>query len=116
VGPSPRDTYEVTRFSNGNVQLRYLPPGVAVGAPQQTYLTIGSYVVANASAQVQQGAKRPGAISTPVPAGGQSVVPPEHPESAYVAYPRSKVLIEVYAPQPGRSHRIALSQKLQPIA
>jgi hypothetical protein len=116
VGPLPRVTYEVTRFSSGNVLLRYLSPGVAVGASQQNYLTIGSYSVPNAYGQIQRGAKRPGATSTPAPGGGLSVVPPEHPLSTYVAYPGSGVLIEVYAPQSGRSRRVALSQKLQPIA
>jgi hypothetical protein len=116
VGPLPRVTYEVTRFSNGNVLLRYLSPGVAVGAPQANYLTIGSYPAPNAYTQIQMGAKRPGASSAAAPGGGLSVVPPDHPSSTYVAYPGSKVLIEIYAPQPGRSRRAALSQKLQPIA
>ena len=36
-------TYELTRTADGNVYVRYLPPGIPVGAREPNYLTIGTY-------------------------------------------------------------------------
>ncbi|TMK38877.1 MAG: hypothetical protein E6G56_13005 [Actinobacteria bacterium] len=115
VGPRPGNTYELTRFSDGGAWIRYLPSGVSVGAPNQTYVTVGSYPVADAYAAAQRGARRPGATTASAAKGGLLVIPPEHPQSVYVAYPGAKVLIEVYSPSPARSRKLASSTALVPL-
>src|SRR5207253_8975722 len=43
AGPQHGYLYELKRTSDGNVYVRYLPPGVAVGAPGAAYLTVATY-------------------------------------------------------------------------
>src|SRR4051794_23163163 len=42
LGPKEGTTYELTETSNGSVYIRYLPPGVEVGAKER-YQTVATY-------------------------------------------------------------------------
>jgi hypothetical protein len=114
-GPRSGVTYEVTRAPNGNVAVRYLPPGVPIGTTSQAYPIVASYPVAQAFALAQQGAKHKGALVFHVAGGGLAVSQAPIPHSVYVAYPQSKVLIEVYDPSPARARQLVRSGRITPI-
>src|SRR5437016_12506610 len=53
-------TYELTHTTDGNVYIRYLPPGVPVGAGSADFLAVGTYPQPNAFGTIQQAEKRQG--------------------------------------------------------
>ena len=110
--PMPGATYELTRPWNGNVFLRYLPRGVAVGT-KKPYLTIATYPVLDAFAAVRRTATS-GASTIPIPGGGLAVVDERDPRSVHLAYPNSDYQIEVFDPSPARARFIA-SHRVAPI-
>ena len=114
-GPQGGVTYEVTRASNGNVDVRYLPAGVPVGTKSQAYPVVGSYPVSQPYALEQQGAQRKGALVLHLAGGGLAVSPAPFPHSLYVAYPQSKVLVEVYDRSPSRARRLVTSGQITPV-
>jgi hypothetical protein len=115
VGRRARNTYELTRTSDGSVYIRYLPPGVALGDPRPNFLTIGTYPHPKATATVQKAARRQGALKLKVK-GGLAVSNATRPQSTYVAYSRDPdLLLEIYDPSPSRSHRLANSGQVVPV-
>jgi len=58
AGAPSKDTYELTRTTDGRTDIRYLPPGVAVGDTRPDYLTVGTYPLTNAYALVRTTAAR----------------------------------------------------------
>jgi hypothetical protein len=91
-------TYELTQTPDGRVYVRYLPAGVAVGAPHP-YLTVGTYPVENAYAVTKAAAKKPGSVLVKVP-GGVAFYGGSRPTSVYVAFPGIDEQIEVFDPSP----------------
>lgn len=108
-------TYELTRTADGNVYVRYLPPGIPVGAERPNYLTIGTYPRPRALKGLRSFARRRGSLSFPVPGGGMAVYTRDRPSSVYVAFPRADVQLEVYDPSAERARQIARSGRLRPI-
>ena len=47
AGEREGDQLELTEEADGNVYLRYLPPGIEAGDPRQLFLTVGTYPVAD---------------------------------------------------------------------
>jgi hypothetical protein len=114
IGEKSGFTYELTKAKNGNLWVRYLPAGVAVGDTRPNFLTIGSYPQANAFKNVQATAKKKGVQSFGVPSGGVAVEYTARPSSVYVAYPASNVLVEVYDPSPATARSIVKSGDIRP--
>ncbi len=114
AGPKPGFTYEITVTRAGLIFLRYLPPGVAVGA-NQAYLTIGTYPVKDALAAVRAIAKRLRTSSLTLSGGGLAVQDTQHPMSVYLAYPGSDYQVEVFDPAPERARSLVLSGRVAPI-
>src|SRR5438034_113 len=46
-------TYELSRTADGNIYIRYLPPGVPVGAAGADFLSVGSYPQNDAFATIK---------------------------------------------------------------
>jgi hypothetical protein len=114
-GPRSGVIYEVTRASNGNVSVRYLPPGVPLGTTSQAYPIVATYPLARAYALAQRGATHKGALVLHLAGGGLAVSQAPIPHSVYVAYPHSNVLIEVYDPSPARARKLVTSGQITPL-
>jgi hypothetical protein len=114
AGRKPGYTYELTQNSAGAVFIRYLPPGVAVGA-KDAYPTVVTYPFPQALAGIHRvaGGNKAGVIK--LSGGGLAVVDRQYPKSIHLAYPHSDFQIEVFAPSPVRARRIVASQKIVPI-
>ena len=108
-------TYELTRTADGNVYVRYLPPGIPVGAKQPNYLTIGTYPRSRALRGLRSLARRRGSVSFRLTGGGIAVYTRNRPNSVYLAYPREDVQIEVYDPSAEKARRLARSGQVRAI-
>jgi hypothetical protein len=117
AGPKRGYTYELTRTKDGNIYIRYLPPGVPVGAASADFLSIGTYPQDDAFATIETARKRPGETVQKVRGGGGGVAVSgkDKPSSVYFAYPGSKILVEVYDPSPENALKLATSAKVKPI-
>jgi hypothetical protein len=109
AGETPGFKLELTRTRGGNVYVRYLPEDVPVGDRRPIYTTIGSYPIDDAFGVATRAARERGASLTSAPGGGIVVVRRNRPKSAYLAYPGSNVLIEVYAARADAARRLARS-------
>jgi hypothetical protein len=115
AGEMPPDQLELRVEAEGSVYLRYLPPGTEAGDPEQSFLTVGTYPVADAVAALERSAAD---SETEVEAGpGEAVIlpNPDSRGSVYLAYPGSDLQIEVYDPTPGRSLRLIRSGAIVPV-
>jgi hypothetical protein len=99
LGKKSGYTYELTRTQAGKVFVRYLPPGVKVGAGKP-YLTVATYPFAGAFPTVRKQAEMRGAVSVKLAQGGLAVLDGRYPESVHVAYPGVNYQIEVFDPTP----------------
>jgi hypothetical protein len=108
-------SYELTQTSGGNTYIRYLPPGVPIGAAGADFLSVGSYPQADAFATIKAARKQAGEVVTNLKDGGQAVANPNRPQSVYFAYPGSKVLVEVYDPSPARAAALVKRNKVVPV-
>ena len=98
-------TLELTQV-DGNLFIRYLPPGVAVGDPRPDFLTIGTYRVS--------GARRGGHLRRAA-GGGIAVWSDSRPQSVYLAFPRTDLQVEIYDASATRARRLAVSGAVEPI-
>jgi hypothetical protein len=104
--------YELTRQSNGNVYIRYLPPGVKIG-DTKGYLTVATYPFVGAYTAIKAVAKQKGVTPLRVAGGGLGEISATSPESVHVAYPNVDYQIEVYDPTPGSATAMVASGQLQ---
>lgn len=89
---------ELTETGDGQVFVRYLPPKVTAGDRRQTFLTVASYPQAGAWATLRSQKNRKGARLEPIPGGGIMLWYSQRKTSAYLAWPGSSTLVEVYWP------------------
>ena len=102
AGPLEGHTYELTRPTDGNVYVRYLPRGVPVG-DRPARLHDGRHLPptrrpegpAPAGAATRRG-------DLPLADGGIAVYGRDRPSSVYLAFPGEDVQVEVYDPSPGK--------------
>jgi hypothetical protein len=104
-------TYELTQTPDSRLYVRYLPPGVEVGA-KRAYLTVGTYPVRDAYAVIRSAARQNGTVTIRVAGGGVAFYSRRVPSSVYLAYPRSDYEIEVYDPSPERAHQLVRSGRV----
>ena len=116
AGRRPEYTYELTRTTDGNIYIRYLPPGTPVGAQQPNYLTVGTYPRRQALQGLRRLARRPTSVSFEVPRNGIAVYSRERPTSVYLAFPGEDVQVEVYDPNAQRARRFARDGRIRPIS
>jgi hypothetical protein len=112
AGAAPGYTYEFTETSSGNIFVRYLPQGVAIGDKRASFRVIGTYPYPGALKALQVVAKGKGIA---VKGGGLAFINAGHPENAHIAYPGVNYQVEVYDPIPSRARALALSGDIQPI-
>ncbi|MDP9257786.1 MAG: hypothetical protein M3Q31_14690 [Actinomycetota bacterium] len=112
VGEKPGYLYELTRTGNGNIFVRYLPPGVKVGSKQAIYLIVATYPFKNAL----QALKNLKARKVAIPGGGIAIVDRAHPQSVHLAYPGIDKEVEIFDPSPARSLQIAKSGQVRVVA
>jgi hypothetical protein len=113
LGPRDDVTYELTRTPDGRIYVRYLPSGMAVGE-RRPALTVGTYPLANAYGLTAAVARQKTSVKLPVD-GGVAFYSRTRPTSAYVAYPGSRVQIEVYDPSTRQARRLVTSGQIQPV-
>jgi hypothetical protein len=106
-------TYEVTRTTDGKIYVRYLPPGVKVGAKGSSYLIVATYPYRHAYRAlkaVQDGRGHR------IRGGGLAVVQAGYPQSVQLSFPNKNYQVEVYDPSPKTSLSVALSGLVRPVS
>jgi hypothetical protein len=94
------------------VFVRYLTGGAAVGDGSPDFVTVGTYPQADAVATLRAAAASQGAETIRVAGGGLAYIDPDRATSAYVAFPRADVQIEVYAPEAAQVERLVRGGKV----
>jgi hypothetical protein len=112
AGPKQGYLYELTRTASNAVFVRYLPPGVGVGAKQAKLLIVATYPYAHALRSLK-GAAREHEVR--IPGGGIAFVDKDDPRSVHLAYPGVDYQVEVYDPSPARSLHVARSGAVRPV-
>jgi hypothetical protein len=112
AGPLDGFIYELRRKANGDVLLRYLPAGTAVGAPDGSYLTVATYPYADALAAMRRVEDGRGIATA---GGGLALVDRSPSKSVHLAYPGVDYEAEVYDPSPERALELATSGQIQPV-
>jgi hypothetical protein len=112
IGPQKGYFYELTRMSNGNVAIRYLPSGVKAGAPGSQYLVVttvpktGAFHALKASASGKQ---------VSVSGGGIALADAGDPTHVQLAYPAEPYQVELYDPPPANALNLAASGTVRPV-
>ncbi len=115
LGPVAGRKLEVTEAGAKGIFVRYLPSGQAVGAESATFTTIATYPVQGAYRIALRSARREGAVSEGLAAGGVAVWRRDRPTSVYVAYPGSGALVEIFQPDRSKARALARSGRVAPI-
>ncbi|HEX2391351.1 MAG TPA: hypothetical protein VHI77_00375 [Solirubrobacterales bacterium] len=115
AGERPGFRLELKEEAEGSVYLRYLPPGVEAGDPEQRYLTVGTYPVLEAVAALRRASARSGVPLKHLDDGGVVLPNAASAGSVYIAYPGSDLQIEVYDPTPGESLRLIRAGAIGPV-
>jgi hypothetical protein len=97
LGQVDGDTNELTRKSNGTIIVRYLPPGVAVGAQGQ-YWSVATYPFQGAYEGIRRALKAGGATQMKLAHGGLAEYLNTNPNNVHAAYPGYPYQVEVFAP------------------
>jgi hypothetical protein len=97
LGQVDGDTNELTRRSDGAIIIRYLPPGVGVGAQGQ-YWSVATYPFAGAYAGIQRALRAGGATRIQLAHGGLAEYANSNPNNVHAAWPGYAYQIEVFAP------------------
>jgi hypothetical protein len=114
IGSKADVTYEYMRTPSGNVYLRYLPKGVAVGA-SGLYPTVGTYPMKNAIAKTRNAAGQTGAVQVTL-TGAEAFYTKSRPTSVYVAFEGSDYQIEVFDTVPARALAAVQSGQVKPVS
>jgi hypothetical protein len=112
AGPLPGRRYELTRATDGNVFVRYLPSGVSAG-DKRPLLLVGTYPFKGAFAATEALTKEPGSIYRSLPGGGLAFYRRSAPTNVYLVYPKLDYQIEVFAPSAARARQLVVSGALR---
>ena len=114
AGAQPKVTYELSQTANGRVYVRYLPPGVPVGA-SAAYRTVGTYPLPNAFAVTKSAGKAKDSTSVVLPDGAVAIYKTKNSTHVYLAYPGSDQQIEVFDPTPDAARRLVAAASIAPV-
>jgi hypothetical protein len=114
AGRSPAARYELTQVDR-RIIIRYLPREVDVGDPRPDFLTISTDELPNAYSLLRRGARGPGQHLRRAAGGGIAVWSDTRPQSVYLAFSQSDLLIEVYDTSVERARRLAITGAVKPI-
>jgi hypothetical protein len=112
AGPKKGYLYELMRAPNGNVVIRYLPPGAEAGT-RTPELTVATYPFKNALQALKNVSH---GKQLDVPGGGIALVDTRSPKSVHLAYPGVDFQVEVFDPSPARSREVAISGDVEPVS
>lgn len=116
LGERADATYELTETSNGRVFVRYLPEGAEPGDERARFVTVGTYPVGNGVAALRKAAReQASARLAETDDGAVLLIDPSSPENAHLAYPGTRLQIEVFSPVPGDALRLASAGRVTPI-
>jgi hypothetical protein len=115
LGARKPGRYEATLTTSGRFYVRYLPPGVPVGARNVEATTVGTYPVRNGFQALEVAARRAGSHLRRLPGNGIMVTVAGRPRSAYVSYPGAQYEVEVFDPVARRAGQSVLSGRLQAV-
>jgi hypothetical protein len=121
AGARPGYTYEFRRADNGDIFLRYLPAGTAVGTKGKAagtkgaFLVIATYPLRDAYAAVVRASKGKGSVAMKIPNNGLAVYSPRRPATYYFAYPGSTYQVGVFAPTAAVARRLVLQARVAPL-
>jgi hypothetical protein len=110
VGPRAGYTYELKRLTNGTINVRYLPSGVALGS-SKPYLSVATYPFPNAY-QALRNIKGSDIVFLKIPKGGIAEYTKKYPQSVHAAYPGVDYQVEVFDPTPGTAAGLLVSGEL----
>jgi hypothetical protein len=110
AGPKKGYTYELNRDPNGMLFIRYLPPGVRVGASRK-YLSVATYPFPGAFAGIQRTAREKNQRTIKLAGGGLAVFNPTIPTNVHLAFPGSDYQVEVFDPA-GKANRIVSAGRI----
>jgi hypothetical protein len=113
AGPKTGYSYELRRTTNGNVYIRYLPPGVKAGASGADYLIVATYPFRGAFDAIK---KVSGGRKIQVPGGGIGQIAASYPNSVHLAFPKVEYQIEVFDPSAQRALEVATSGQVKPVS
>jgi hypothetical protein len=114
IGPKAGYTYELTQTPSGKIYIRYLPPGVKVGAAQP-YLTVATYPFPGAFASLKALTKQKDEVRIELPGDGIALVNTQYPKSIHLAYPGSDYEVEIFDPAAARVRQIVSSNQVKTI-
>ena len=112
AGPRKGFHYELTRSTDGNVFVRYLPHGVQAGDRPGKLLIVATYRLRDAYGHLKRYANGKAVAG---PNGSIYVASHDSPTSVYVAFPNVDYEIEVYDPSPKVARAIAASGQIRPV-
>lgn len=115
AGEPEEEDLELAAEADGSVYLRYLPEGAEAGDPQQIFLTVGTYPIADAQGALQRTAQESGGELSRLEDGALVLSNPSSPNSVYIAYPNADLEIEVYHPDAGRAMELLRSGAIEPV-
>jgi hypothetical protein len=114
IGTRARTHYELTRYSNGNIAIRYLRTGAPIGA-KASYLTVATYPFLNPYAALAALGHQHGSTPLALPDGGIAVLSNSEPDNVHAAFPGVNFQAEIYDPIPGEAKTLAATGKLRAI-
>lgn len=115
AGRRPGTRLELTPSTAARAYVRYLSAGAKAGDPRPAYLTVATYRLAHAYADLRANAKRGAGKLLAAPHGLSAWQDPTSPTSVYLAKPGASFQVEVYDPKPSQALQVALSPKLRPV-
>jgi hypothetical protein len=113
AGPTKGYSYELRRTDNGNVYVRYLPPGVKAGASGADYLIVATYPFRGAFEAIQ---KVGGGRKIQLPGGGIGQIASSYPNSVHLAFPKVDYQVEVFDPSAQRALEVATTGQIKPVS
>jgi hypothetical protein len=114
IGPVAGTRYELTRTTDGNAYVRYLPPGTRAGAAPGEYVVVGTYPYRGAFAAVRAAAHGK-VLTVSGGKGGIAEVERGRPTNVHVGFPHLDYQVEVYAPRPKAARTLATGGSLTPV-
>jgi hypothetical protein len=112
LGPIHGLTLELSQSADGRVFVRYLPPGVLVGA-SRPYLTVATYPLTSGFTDTRAAAQRVGAVRIPLADGAVAFYMRSRPTNVYLAFPNVREQIEVFDPSPSEARKLVAAGRVQ---
>jgi hypothetical protein len=105
---------ELSRPAPDRTYVRYLTGGAKAGDPNP-FLTVGSYRLGDPTGVLRRRGNEPGGVLASAPGGGVVYFDRANPKSVYLAYPGSKVEIEVFAPEFKEALQLVTDGRIVPV-